>query len=83
MARCFTSNRFGSLLLGYQENGSIEARTTVQHVTDNEATRPETKSLIEKFDIKWDKRLDNTNFHLKEGEDIYEEDDFISHDNEN
>ena len=37
----------------------------------------------EKFDIKLDKRLDDTNFHLKDGEDVYPEDDFLSHDNEN
>ena len=79
------SHRIGSALCYWviKKNGYIEARTTVQHVTDDDAAQPETKSLIEEFDIELNKRLDDTNFQLKDGEDVYPEDDILSAENEN
>ena len=55
-------------------NGSVESRTTVQDVTDDDYAKPENKLLFGKFDVELDKWLDDTNFHLKEGEEVYDDD---------
>ena len=66
------SHRVGSALCYHilKHNGSIESRTTVQHVTQDDFDKPETKARIDKFNEDVVERLNDDNFKLKEGEAI-------------
>ena len=79
------SHRVGSALCYHilKHNGSIESRTTVQHVTQDDFDKPETKARIDKFNEDVVVRLNDTNFKLPEGEAIiYDDIDDVS-DNDN
>ena len=64
-------------------NGSIKSRTTVQHVTQDDLDKPETKVHIDKFNEDVAERLKDDNCKLPQGEAIiYNDIDDVS-DNDN
>ena len=79
------SHRIGLALCYHilKHNGSIESRTTVQHITQDGLDKPETKAGIDKFNEDVAERLNDDKFKLKEGEAIiYNDIDDVS-DNDN
>ena len=73
------SHQVGSALCYYviKANGSIESWTTVQHVTLEDRSNPETAQQIDEFNNDLKGRLNDNNFHLESGENVYIEDDMI------
>ena len=70
------SHRVGSILCYHilKYNGEIESRTTVQHVTQGDLAKPETKARIDEFNEAVTERLKDDNFKLKEGKAIIYDD---------
>ena len=70
------SHRVGSALCYHflKSNGEIESRTTVQHVTQDDLDKPETKACIDEFNKAITERLKDDNSKLKEGEAIIYDD---------
>jgi hypothetical protein len=79
------SHRVGSALCYHiiKENGSIESRTTVQHVPREDLIKPEIAKQVTDFDLSLRERLNDKNFHLEDGEDVYEDTDIEFNDYEN
>jgi hypothetical protein len=47
------------------DSGEVVSKTSVEHVTHNDYLHEDTRKRIEKFDEKWEKCLDDTNFILQ------------------
>lgn len=60
----------GSLLCYWilDEKGHVKARTTVQHIPDNDRLKPDIKKRIEEADKAMRERLDDTNHILENGD---------------
>ena len=65
-------------------NESIESRTTVQYVTQDDLELPGTKEHMQLFDTTLIERLNDDNFKLKEGKTlIYEDVDLMEYESDN
>jgi hypothetical protein len=64
------SHRVGSDMCYWvlNENGNVLSRTTVQHVTDDDAKQESIKKQLTEFDEKLDARLNDTNFVVDNAE---------------
>ena len=69
------SHRVGSSLCYFVIKANIQvlSRTTVQHVTEEDMAKEGVRSRIKKFDKDLADRLDDSNFQLSHGEEIYED----------
>ena len=80
------SHRVGSALCYHviKENGSVESRTTVQHVPMEDLLKPDIKEQVQIFNDNLSIRLKDDNFQLEEGEClIYEDEDVKEYENDN
>ena len=74
------AHRIGSALCYWvlKSNGEVEPRTTVQHVTTDDAAKPGVMESIEEYDRLLKERLKDDNFHITNDDvrlqDVYEED---------
>ena len=69
------SHRVGSALCYFviKANGQIESRTTVQHVTEDDLNTPGIKEQIDAFDKSLNEKVNDENFLLPQGEDVYDD----------
>ena len=80
------SHRVGSALCYHviKENGSVESRTTVQHVPMEDLLKPDIEEQVQVFNDNLSNRLKDDNFQLEEGEClIYEDEDVDEYENDN
>ena len=67
------SHRIGSALCYHvlTEKGDVLSRTTVQHIPDEDLIKPSVQDQLKLFDENVAKRLNDDNFRLEIGEDVY------------
>ena len=65
------------------EKGDVLSRTTVQHILEEDHIKPSVQDQLKLFDENMTKRLDDENFKLQIGEDVYKmmDEDFDDSDN--